>query len=63
MSVARGCRDPDPEEEKATPARAGGNSTPCEDRDRDCQEWADSGECTSNGTYMRQYCPKACRLC
>eukprot|EP00892_Ulva_mutabilis_P009230 jgi/Ulvmu1/667/UM010_0038.1 len=35
----------------------------CVDRDRDCQEWADTGECQSNMPYMRSYCPKACKLC
>lgn len=53
-----GCRDEEEEEEEETD-RGGG----CVDKDRDCQDWADSGECEANATYMRSYCPRACALC
>ncbi len=36
---------------------------PCRDADKRCGTWAEAGECTKNGGFMAQSCPKACGKC
>lgn len=39
------------------------HSNGCEDRNERCEEWAGSGECTKNPSYMENNCPLACNRC
>ena len=39
------------------------SSSPCDDSDVACGEWAQAGECEKNRDYMRTACRKACGLC
>ena len=35
----------------------------CEDKNRSCSTWAQSGYCTRYASYMKDTCPKACGQC
>jgi hypothetical protein len=35
----------------------------CVDNDEDCLEWAETGECDKNPTYMKLHCRKSCKHC
>ena len=35
----------------------------CEDKSKDCPNWASEGECDSNKDAMQTLCPQSCGLC
>ena len=35
----------------------------CEDKENDCNQWADLGECEANPKYMLTNCPVSCKSC
>ena len=35
----------------------------CEDKEKDCPNWAAEGECESNREHMLTKCPQSCGLC
>lgn len=35
----------------------------CKDLDEACVDWAQSGECQANPSYMRETCPRSCGIC
>lgn len=35
----------------------------CQDRDDNCEPWAEDGQCQKNQGWMSQNCPKSCSLC
>eukprot|EP00545_Synedropsis_sp_CCMP1620_P005313 CAMPEP_0119004118 /NCGR_PEP_ID=MMETSP1176-20130426/962_1 /TAXON_ID=265551 /ORGANISM="Synedropsis recta cf, Strain CCMP1620" /LENGTH=445 /DNA_ID=CAMNT_0006955793 /DNA_START=11 /DNA_END=1348 /DNA_ORIENTATION=+ len=35
----------------------------CEDKEKNCEFWAEQGECQNNAVYMKATCPKSCDLC
>jgi len=42
-----------------------GAATECFDRNIDCSDWAEEGQCDARETrdWMREHCPAACGLC
>ena len=38
-------------------------STVCQDKSKDCQNWATEGQCDANKEAMLTMCPQSCGLC
>ena len=45
------------------PVTCGTCTTVCEDKSKDCPNWATEGQCDSNPAGMLATCPQSCGVC
>ena len=45
------------------PLARGDKQNLCFDKQNECSNWAEMGECEKNAAFMKDACPAACKLC